>query len=231
MIGELLFSAAMEREAPEETGKLLAAARRGYTDDYLRRRALLDYLQSQPEERLQEYYDRHQSRYLSDPQVELTVYSWPIGEGDPLAYLRRPRAFVAAVEEAGGVEEVWPRFEDDPGVQREAVPQSNLRELAARRPDLSAPLLEEISEGDVLGPYRVGRRLLVVRIETFVPPRQLSFFEVRDRVQRELVQDEGAEMAAEWGERLAEEKGLRIHGENLASFGDRLLEGLLEGDV
>jgi len=231
MIGELLFGAAMEREAPEESEELLATARRRYTDDYLRRRALLDHLRSQPEERLREYYDRHQSRYLSDPQVEVTVYSWPIGEGDPLSYLRRPRAFVAAVEAAGGVEEVWPRFEDDPGIRREAVPRSNLRELVARRSDLSAALLDEISEGDVLGPYRVGNRLLVVRIETFIPPRQLSFFEVRDRVQRDLVRDEGDAMAAAWGERLAEEKGLRIHEENLASFGDRLLEGLLEGDV
>lgn len=229
-VSRLLFIAAMEDLGAEELEPLLAPAKEVFSHDYLRRLALRDYLTRQPEELLRRAYEENKSRYMSDPRMELTVYSWPIGGGDPLAHLERPRRFAAALREnPAAAAQLWQDESEASEAVQTVLPQMGLRDLFTGRPELSAALMEEHAEGDVLGPHRSGRRIYVVQINVYIPPRQLSFLEVQPQVRADFISDQGEAMAVEWSRGLAEEQGLVVFEENLERFGQRLVEQLIRG--
>ena len=228
-IGDLLFSAALLEESPELAEERLAKAREAMVLDRLRRQELRAYLATQEETLLRERYEDRKTAYQSDPKHELTVYSWPIGAGDPLASLVRPRKLVTVLAGGGDPTTVWSDFESDPGIERQALPQLGIRQLVQRYPSLAPAVLEPREEGEVVGPFRCGDRICVTQVEVLIPARQLSFLEVQDQLRAELIREEGAAMEAEWSRELEERLGFQLYPEHLAGFGGRLIEGLLEG--
>ncbi len=229
-VSRLLFIASMENLGPEVLDPLLAAAKEGFSQDYLRRLALRDHLTRQPEELLRQAYDNNKGRYMSDPRLELTLYSWPIGGGDPLAYLERPRRFAEALKEnPQTAAELWQAESEATAAEQAVLPQMGLRDLFASRPELSAALMEEHVEGAVLGPHRSGRFIYVVQINVYIPPRQLSFLEVQQQVRADFISEHGEAMAAEWSRSLAEDQGWVVFEDNLDLFGQRLVEQLTRG--
>ena len=232
-VSRLLFIAAMEEMGPETWDLQLHQIKEGFSHDFLRRRALREYLTGQPEELLRNFYDDNKGRYMSDPRMELSIYSWPIGAGDPLTFVQRPRRFAEALRarpEAAAGEALWQQELEAGEVGEHVVlPQMGLRDLFARRPELAAALMEEHSEGSVLGPHRSGRFIYVVQINVYIPPRQLSFLEVQGQVRTDFIAERGEAMAAEWSQKLAEDQGLVIYDEHLERFGQRLVEQLMQG--
>lgn len=229
LVGEVIASVAFRRQTPERVEPLLAPAYTAAATAYLRRRTLLERLDAVPVEELRQVYEARKGHFMTDPQLEVTVYSWPIGPGDPLAYMARPEAFAAELHAAvlhtagNAPDSVWARFREDEGVEREDVPLTSLRVLPGRRPALAGSLVKEVREGEVVGPFRYLRRLYVYRVQTYIPARQLSFLEAREQLLAEYAGREGDRLLREWGaERRAELRysGIEAH---LSRFGERLL--------
>jgi hypothetical protein len=232
-VSRLLFIATMENLGPEVSKLQLTSAKEAYSHDFLRLRALREYLAGQPEELLRSFYEDNKGRYMSDPRLELSIYSWPIGAGDPLTFVQRPRRFAEALRartEATAGEALWQQeLESGAAGEHVVLPQMGLRDLFVSRPELAAALMEEHREGSVLGPHRSGRFIYVVQINVYIPPRQLSFLEVQAQVRTDFITDRGDAMAAEWSQKLAEAQGLVIYDEHLERFGQRLVEQLTQG--
>lgn len=228
LVEEILLAAALERElSPAELDALLAAPRAEAAAAAVRRRRLLERQQALPEEPLRRHYEANLESYRSEPQLELTLWSWPLSGGDPVAAAARPARFAATL--AGGADPAaaWLAYAGDRGAIREPVSQAGLRHLAASRPALS-PLLAraQLAEGDVVGPFRAGDRLFVARVDVLVPSRPRSFLEVRAEVLADYVRDHADELRQAWLEELADSHRLRVYDEHLASFGANLVDRL-----
>jgi hypothetical protein len=227
-VGDLLFSRVLTQEHPKVAARLLARDRERVGLEYLRRKALQKEMEAVPEPELRDYYDAHKSRYTSDPSVELSLISWPMGSGDPVAVARRAAVFVTDVQQAQGeLDRVWSAYAADPGIERSAVPLSNLRTLIKSNPALTRPLLSKFVEGSVLGPFRAGPKVMVAIVEVLVPGRQLSFLEVRDLVLNQYLGSGPSGLEARWAERLRTRFHLRVSHEAVAGFGQRLLNELI----
>lgn len=229
LASELVLSVAMERSAPEGAVLRAAMARKQFTRQYLRQRAAERQMEALPEDVLRPYFEANASRFVSEPAVELTLVSWPIGAGDPLRWTTRPRAFAAGVATAQGrVEDVWPAFADDEGVQRRSIPLVPLRALAEREPHLAAQLLGDLTDGQVVGPYAAGRRLEVIVVDSYLPTRALGFVEAIDRVRADYAQNNAPTLARQRLDELERQRGFRRFDEHLEALGARLLEELLQ---
>ncbi len=171
---------------------------------------------------VQAHFAANPARHTTDPQVEASLYSWPIGPGDPIDALRRPRAFASAIAGGEAPTSAWERFAADPGARHESFPQASVRALVVRRPELAPALGRELAEGQALGPFRTGGRLLVTVITVLVPARPLSFLEAEAAAQRDLIAERGNELRREWLEDLGERRRLWIDEAALSRLGPRL---------
>jgi hypothetical protein len=231
MAEQAVFSAALEKESPAVAAEVLARERVSFDDALRRSRSLRSYFSDQPEELLRSHYDDHLSRFQSEPKVELTIYSWPIAEGDPLRSMARPRAFAARLlEKNAAASETWEEYAKDPGASRESLPQMSLREVIRRIPGTSAALASDVFEGAVRGPFRLGNLLAVLQVDVYIPSRQLSYLEALDGVRADLIRERGAELEEAWSRDLAERFGLQLFEDNIAAFGATLVDRLL-GDA
>ncbi len=229
-IGERLFAHAEERDRPEETRRLFEHERAELAADYLRQKALLAHVRALPEESLRAYFEERKTRYVSEPKLEVTLYSWPLPKGDPLAALGPPEAFVRELNTRPGADkarEIWQRYASAGGAagggKREEVSQRTLRELLLSHPELSTLLAGKLEEGRATGPARAGGRLYVMAVNLYVPERPLGFVEVRERLIGDYAVERGL---AEWGEALAKERGFAVEAANLEAFGAALVERL-----
>lgn len=229
-VSRRLFVAALENSEDPFLLRQLELAQQRHAFEAQRRRALRTYLLDQPDDTLRSFYDEVKARYMSDPRLELTLYAWRIGSGDPITYLQRPRDFAAALEAAPErADALWQEQESLGDVERLALPQMGLRDLVTQRPELSAVVMEEHVEGDTLGPHRSGNFIYLAQINVYIPSRQLSFLEVQTQVQSDFIAERGDAMAEAWSRDLAQEHGLQIYDEHLESFGQRLVEQLTDG--
>jgi hypothetical protein len=227
MIEEIVLAAALEAEStPAEVEALLAGPRRELGVSTLLRRHLQKRQEELPETALAAHFESHRDAYQSDPRVELTVWSWPLGPGDPVAALARPRRFVAALAAGADPAAAWAEHRAT-GASREAVPETGLRELLEKRPEL-APLIAraDLAAGTVVGPFRTRRRLLVGRVDTWVPPRPLSQLEARRQVLADYVRENAETLRTQWFGELAAAHRFEVQHEHLASFGARLIDRL-----
>jgi hypothetical protein len=222
----------MERAAPEDAVRRDAAARRTLVQQYLQVRAAERQIEELPEDDLRRHFDANATRFVSEPAVELTLVSWPIGVGDPLLSMARPRAFATAVEAVGGrTADVWPAFADDEDVRRRSVPLTPLRTLIEQEPSLADQLLGELGDGQVLGPFAGGRRIEVLVVDSYLPSRPLRFVEAIARVRRDYAQHYAGKLARQRLDDLQRTRGFRRFDEHLAGLGDRLLDDLLRPAV
>jgi hypothetical protein len=229
LASELVLAAAMERAAPEDAARRAAAARRTLVQQYLQTRAAERQIEELPEDDLRRHFDAQSTRFVTEPAVELTLVSWPIGAGDPLRWMERPRAFVTAVEAARGrTADAWPAFAEDEDVRRRSVPLTPLRTLAEREPSLADQLLGELRDGQVIGPFASGRRLEVLVVDSYLPSRPLTFVEAMDRVRRDYAQHYAGKLARQRLDDLQRARGFRRFDEHLANLGFRLLDDLLQ---
>jgi hypothetical protein len=142
----------------------------------------------------------------------------------------RPEAFATALRAAGTAPDaVWAMFREDAGVEREDVPLTSLRVLPGRQPALAGSLVKEVREGGVVGPFRYQTRLYVYRVQTYIPPRQLSFLEAREQLLAEHARREGERLLREWGTERREALRYSVIEAHLSRFGERLLEHLQGG--
>lgn len=230
LVGEVIASSALRRQDPARVEALLAPAYTAAATAYLRRRTLLERLDAVPVEELRQGYEAQKVHFMTDPQLEVTVYSWPIGPGDPVASMPRPEAFATALRAAGTApDSVWATFREDTGVEREDVPLTSLRVLPGRRPALAGALVKDVREGEVVGPFRYQTRLYVYRVRTYIPARQLSFLEAREQLLAEYARREGERLLREWGAERREALRYAVIKANLPRFGERLLEQLQGG--
>ncbi|MBZ0114287.1 MAG: peptidylprolyl isomerase [Thermoanaerobaculia bacterium] len=229
MAEQVVFSAALETEFPEVAADILAKLRVLFEDTLRRSSSLRSFFADQPEEILRDHYDDHLSRFQSDPRVELTIYSWPIAEGDPLRSMARPRAFAKSLLVNGAMaNDIWEEYAGDAGVSRQSLPQMSLREIINRVPGTSAALASDVFEGAVRGPFRLGNQLVVLQVDVYIPSRQLSYLEALDSVRADLIRERGTELEEAWRQDLAERFGLRLFADNIAAFGTQLVDRLLE---
>lgn len=220
-IAEILFAFAARRDFPAEVEAAAGAERATAAADFLRRRAILRFIGERPEGELRRFYEERKASYVSEPRLELAVYSWPIEPGDPLDSLTRPEAFVAALRAPGAdAAAVWATFARDRGALSQELPQMTLRQVVEAAPQLTGLVVGELAEGQVLGPARAGKRLWVARVTLYVPSRQLGFIEVRDQLRRELLTERGP---ASWLAEIKHQRSYTLHPENLRRFGDTLL--------
>lgn len=230
-ISDILFVASMEADGGPELAALLEPVKRQFTLEFMGRQGLREHLKTLPDEPLRQFYEVHRSRYTSDPRMEWTLYRWPLGAGDPLDAFAAPSALAATLRsDPEGAEAMWRRMEAAGGADRVALPEMSIRELLARHPELSAALLEEHDEGRVLGPHRSGDTLYVAVVEVYLPPRQLSFLEVRSQLQADFIAERGEVVADDWARQLATRHDLRVYGDHLDRFPRLLLERLRDGD-
>ncbi len=171
-------------------------------------------------------YLERANRYVKSPEIEASIFTWPLDAKNVLGSLSRPRAFVAALEGGEDPSALFARFVKDPGVSRQALPQTDLRAVAVGRPDLAPAIVKAPAEGAVVGPYRVADRLYVVRLDVVIPERQLGFLEARPQLLRDYLSEHVAEVESSWLDALAAEKKLDIADANLNRFGESLAESL-----
>lgn len=223
-LGIRIFSALAAAELPpEELGLITSRIEQNLAFNTERRRAIENELGSRGEDFWRAYFARAK-HYVKSPEVEASIYSWPLREQDVLGSMARPRAFRAALETGAAPATVFAGYAKDAGVRLEKIPQKDLRALAASRPDLAPALASPPQEGALVGPYRVANRLYVVRFDIVIPERELSFLEARPQLLREYLAENGPEVEAEWLDKLAKEWELVIHAENLQRFGGLLAE-------
>lgn len=222
-IGELLFAAAEERDLPATSSSpQIAEERLGFAADFLRQKAVMAHVRAVPEAGLRAFYEQRKTSYLSEPKLEATVYSWPIGKGDPLSYLAVPEAMVRELNlDPKAAAQAWSRH--GAGARREDLPQMTLRQLMRQRPQLTPLLAGELAEGLAVGPSRAGGRLYVLAVNLYVPERPLGFVEVRERLQGDYAVDRGL---AEWGEAWRRERSFTVYKDHLKAFGATLVERL-----
>ena len=232
LIGDAVFARAFRRDHAEATERGLERIRRGVALPLLLRDSRLAYAEQEAgDEELQDYYQRHRSRYLTDPQVELALISWPLAGGDPVRALRRPRELGAVLGGGETLDEAWPRFSEDAGIEREAVPLASLRHLARARPGLTSVLRSELVEGTASEPFPLPApdgtvRVAIFQVLTYIPPRQASFLEVRPRVLAEFATDAEVGLGERWQADLETRHGYRVWEEHLLDFSDQLVERL-----
>ena len=220
---DALFAAALRREAPEEAEAVADRIHRNRALEHLLREALFNEVESWPESDFHVFYDANATRFTTAAQVELTVFSWPLGGGDPVEEARQPSAFANALRRGEG-RQAWSEEETRPGVRKENVRLTDLRTLAARAPWIASRLTGTLEEGEVVGPFRSGSRLWVMTIDTFVPSRQLSYEEARAQIPASLLASQWREVFVKWSENLAADSGFFVLRDRLVSFGSDWLD-------
>lgn len=219
---ELLLSAALERDAPEEAARVRARVERDFAFDSVLRKRIAERALAVSEEPLRSTYEARKESYRSDLELELTVYSRPIGAGDPVEQAAELARFAVELRAAGAGAERQPSLAEA-GIERERLPRRSARHLARTRPDLAVALLGEISEDRVAGPYRFASRLYVVRFDVVIPERTLSYLEARDRVRDDYLARESGRIFDDIVDELARERRLRIDAEAARRFGESML--------
>jgi hypothetical protein len=226
LVGEVVFSQALERQRPEVAAAVEAEALAAFAAQFQAHRLLQAQIDAVDEETLRAFFEERRDRFQSDPQVELELYSWPILRGDPLRSLERPRAFARRLRAGEAPAEVWQDFAEDRGAVQGSVPLTGLRTLLSQRPAITPQLVGEFSEGAVRGPYRSGNRLEVLRVATLIPARPLSFLEAQAAVRTDYASAEASALEEAWRAKLREEHDLQLFETNLAAFGTRLVDRL-----
>jgi len=225
-----LLAVGLQLRAPDDAERLLARARDELAITLQRQRALAASLAALPSDVLRRFYDENRPRFITDPHAELVDLSWPIGPGDPQAALETPRAVVAALEEGEEVSAVWADFGQGSESRRKTLPLASVRQLVRGGLGIERVLRQSFGEGDVLGPIRVDDRLHVLYVDTFIPPRQLSFAEVQDRARALYGRKHASELEDARRAALFDEAELVIDESRLERFGAGLIDRLIQGE-
>ena len=225
-VSELVFGKALERDNPETAAAVASEAETAFAAQFLARKKLKEKVDAVSEEELRAFFEKNRDQFQSDPKVELSVYSWPIERGDPLRSMQRPRAFAERARSSDDLDAVWQDFAGDRNVRQDSIPLTDLRALLARNPGVTRQLFGDFSEGDILGPFRTGNRIEVLRVETLIPGRPLSFLEALEAVRTRYAAANASSLEQAWREELRQENDLVVFEDNLANFGNQLIDSL-----
>ena len=236
LFSERLFAHAQLQVAPEASATLLADQREDFLLERLRVAALKQEAGEIDEATLRSYYEQHKPRYSSDPNLELELLTWPLrgcegcAEPAPDPYRSQARAVAFAeqlqVEHEGSDEAVWTDFAKEAGAVRTRLPLADILALTQRYPALAVPLVSDLAEGTVLGPFRFDDRVAVAKVQLLIPSRQLGFLEVRNRVLSDFLNSGASGFEQRWAERIRQERHLQIRREVLDRIGEMLLTRL-----
>lgn len=223
LAGERLFAAA-ERSADPAAAEAVTAELAG---SMARREAVEGALQAWvaalPTERKRQFFADRGALFTTEPELELAVFEWPLGDSDPRPVAAAARAYADRLAaDDGDAREAWPA-EEARGAVRRALPLLGLRQLAAREPTLVQALPATLAAGVVVGPLPDRGRLLVARVTTFVPARPLAFEEVETRLAGAMLADDRAGLQREWAATVAAGHRLEIRRDRLESFGSEIL--------
>lgn len=223
LVSGLVFSRQQRNEDPGQTREIERRTTVDLAFQRLRELSLTEALGKIPLQELKAFYQENKKRFMSQPRLEMTVYQWPIGNGDPLDVLKRPRAFarLLRLDKTGGASD-WP------GLKKNRIPLVGLRELALRDVYLTGQLPAKLEEGLVVGPFRQGDQLKVVRIDSYLPPTNQPFVEAKPLVLREYASRERLRLEREWLKRLKRDSQYEINARNISGYGRNLLKRILE---
>ncbi len=224
-VAELMLSRRMLDLHPDEAERALATPKRDALLDWHRRRQRLEWVERIPEAELLEFFEQRRSQFVSQPGIELTVLTWRLEPGDPVAQMQEPRRVAGALRAGGDLEAVWSEIEEV--ASRERLPLTDFRSLPSLHPRLSVLIGQSFEQGDVLGPARSGDTIVLARVENWVPSRPLAFAEALDLVRSEYARLHRSVIEEERLAALREEHQLVLNEEGLEQFGGRLLERLL----
>jgi hypothetical protein len=223
LVGERLLAESIRSTEPERAAEIEREVADAVALRIAGEVAFTDWVASLPEQRRRDFFDAHRGLFMADPQVELSVFEWPIEPGDPTLELPELRRFAAALaSDSDAALELW-REAEAAGAERRLIPLSGLRALGAAEPLLAARLPDQPDEGQVVGPFRVGDRLAVIEVLSATPSRPLAYEEVAHRVPDVMLQVEPGSLRREWTGHLAERLGLEIRRERLAAFGESIV--------
>lgn len=178
-VGLTLLARAYGESAPEAAARLEATTRHELALERARDARLRNALEAVDPDTLKAFHAGARERFRTEPEVELTLASWPVGVGvDPLSVRAR---VLASVEELGARRD---RELDGRGARLVSLPRAAMREIVTRQPALARLAFEVIAEGAVYGPYQAGRSLHLVRVDAYAPPRDRGFAESSEEVRR-----------------------------------------------
>jgi parvulin-like peptidyl-prolyl isomerase len=219
LVGDLVLSSAFAAQWPGEVGPIEQQVRTRLATARIERQSLRAWVESLPADRLEAFFNDNADLFVSDTQVELTQFSWPLDPANPDAAMTGPTRFAEALrhapEEALGL---WEAEVADSEAVRRGYPLLAVSVIANRQPGLVLYLEQDPKPGEVIGPYRVGNRLNLIKVETVVSSRQLSFAEARANIPAELLRQNRAEIVDDWIDHLAAEHDLQIIEERLSAF-------------
>ena len=224
-VAELMLSRRMLDLHPDEAERALATPKRDALLDWHRRRQRLEWVERIPEAELLEFFEQRRSQFVSQPGIELTVLTWRLEPGDPVAQMQEPRRVAGALRAGSDLEAVWSEIEEV--ASRERLPLTDFRSLPSLHPRLSVLIGQSFEQGDVLGPARSGDTIVLARVENWVPSRPLAFAEALDLVRSEYARLHRSVIEEERLAALRENHQLVLNEEGLEQFGGRLLERLL----
>lgn len=220
MAGEILLSAAFEEEFSAQVEANLRPARERFLAQYLANKLYSETLQATPDERLREFYLAQQSRFQTDQQVQLDIYYFPIGKGDPLNNLKVPEKFANDIrDDLGKRNDMWSSFDTKPGHDFYELPATAIRQLIFQMP-LIAPLIpEDVTPGMVIGPFHSGDRIAVVVVGDVLTGQPLSFEDARQHVLQLYSSTAANEISRQASLALRSKFDLTIYRQHLKNFG------------
>jgi hypothetical protein len=216
LVGDLVLSAAFAAQWPGDVDPIERQVRRRLATAKIERQSLRDYVEALPADRLESFFNDNTEIFVSDTQVELTQFSWPLDPESPEAQMSGPTRFAEALRHAPEEAlELWEAEVAKSGAVRRGYPLLAVSVIANRQPGLVLYLSENPTSGEIIGPYRVGNSLNLIKVETVAPSRQLSFAEARASIPAEMLRRNRAAVVEEWIGDLAAEYDLQIIEERL----------------
>lgn len=190
-VGLALLARAFVESDPDAAVALEKATRQELAIERAREARLRKALESVEPETLRAFHAAAVDRFRTEPEVELTVATWPVAAGvDPLQVQARVVAHFGALRERRDSDLVRA------GARFVALPRGVVREVVLRQPALSRLALETLAEGEVFGPYQAGRALHLVRVDAYAPARDRGFAESSEEVRRAWFEEHREELVA-----------------------------------
>ncbi|MBP9144679.1 MAG: peptidylprolyl isomerase [Thermoanaerobaculia bacterium] len=190
-VGLTLLARAYGESGPEAVARLEATTRHDLALERAREARLRKALEAVDPETLRAFHAGAVERFRTEPEVELTLASWPVAAGvDPLQVQERVLGHVEALRSRRDRELVGA------GARFVSLPRGAVREIVTRQPALARLALETLAEGEVFGPYQAGRALHLVRVDAFAPARDRGFAESSEEVRRAWLGEHREELVA-----------------------------------
>ncbi len=208
---ELIYQHLLSEGLPEVASEAIEKERRRQLIEHYARRKMTALLEHDPQ-RIQDHYENNMMRFSTPVKVRLRHLIVPRGENPPavMARLEEARLELDAgrLELAGLAESLGGRV-NEPAL----VTAAQLRAVDRQAPRFAFLL----KPGEHSPPYRLGKALVMFRLEERQEPAPLPLSKVRDRVVRDYLEHYTPVVFQELSDALLDDAGFRVYTERLAA--------------